>query len=253
MAWAFLVTLVPLISALSGDILVPSCDTGVGVDVGNFSMSDGSGSFPFGTVVRMCWDSAGVSLLYDARDEVHVTNTYTKCNSAMYNQEVVEVFMTARLEPEQRVDAVITKYLEVELTPHNVLYVSHITNPFGNGTGLQHDLVACAESGVRHEANTSTSSYVASIRVPWDLLNRGPVVARAGDRYAFNMFRVVTKVAGVGLCNTTVCDYGAWRPTGIYPPLFHFTPAFGTLALVGGSPVPGRQMLNESRAVKSSV
>ena len=148
-------------------------------------------------------------------------------------QEVVEAFIAPRgtADPQQ--------YLEVETTLNSALYVSHIFNPYLNGT-ISHTLVACDESGIEHfsSAAAPSQSWRAVIAIPWLLVNANAsaslttgFAAQSGDEYRANFFRINMR-NNASVCSDADCDYGAWSPTMHNPPSFHQPKYFGTLLLV---------------------
>merc|ERR1712166_1063657 len=109
------------------------------------SQADGRGKFPARTTVKLCYDAQALHLHYEAKDEKLFLNHYPK-----WNNEVVEIF----LAPSKGAQ-LITHYTEVECSPHNSLYVSRISNPYGNGTGKTNSMVGCEESAIQHSVQLS--------------------------------------------------------------------------------------------------
>lgn len=48
---------------------------------------------PARTSVQICYTQEYLRLIYIAKDDTYLKNTYMQCNSETYNQEVVEVFV----------------------------------------------------------------------------------------------------------------------------------------------------------------
>ena len=196
--------------------------------------SNGSAPFPARTSVAVCHDDTMLQLAYTSLDDPLLLNDRTKCNSDLYNQEVVEVFVSeGSAAPEH--------YLEVELSPRNLLYVSQIKNPYRNGSDLSHRLVGCEQSGVRHLVHAGGNSWNGTLSIPLSLIhaasqpwtNTSALAPRVGvaDVYRINFFRVLA-LDKVESCTADTCAYGAWGPTFRYPPAFHVPTAMGYAKVV---------------------
>lgn len=182
---------------------------------------------PQATQVGLCWDDLYLHVQFNAMDDKLLKNTYSQCNQETWNQEVVELFAVCE-EDGSSSDGLITHYTEIELTPHDVLYVADITNPYGNGTDKSNKMVPCDESGIVHKASLGTSGFVASFAVPWSTITCGSTGRK--DSYRGNLFRVVMD-QDVDTCTPETCTFGCWSPTDTDPPQFHVTPVFGRFVL----------------------
>eukprot|EP00750_Incisomonas_marina_P032097 INCI8831.1.p1 GENE.INCI8831.1~~INCI8831.1.p1 ORF type:complete len:246 (-),score=43.79 INCI8831.1:535-1272(-) len=222
-------------------LTVPHCDERKPAVVSDFELSSGTGKFPAQTYAVLCWTREHLEVAFAAKDDPFLRNDYSECNSDTYNQEVAEIFISSRQPATGSSSDFVTRYLEIEITPHNTLYVAHIHNPYGNGTNKTNVLVDCHASGVEHEAKSDQQrqQFEASLRVPWALINghndagknHSNVAAAPGDKYVGNLFRVVMN-KNVSMCDSDTCAYGAWSPTFDNPPQFHVSTAFGHFELV---------------------
>jgi hypothetical protein len=275
--------------ALLPSIHVPNCDDAIPVLVDDLQLSSGAGAFPARTAISLCWTPRFLFLRYHARDDLLLRNDYSTCNSETYNQEVVELFISDRQHQQQQQPPppppqaqsnnatsasaageaggyFVTRYLEVEVTPQDTLYVAHIRNPYGNGTNKTNLLVDCTASGIEHRTavDREGKAFEANVSVPWALINghngmrSGGIaggdasssssglsssyssssssesdltMAAVGDRYVGNFFRVLMQ-SSVALCDPDTCAYGAWSPTLKVPPQFHVSTVFGDIYLV---------------------
>ena len=127
-------------------------------EVTQLELATGPGAFPYETEVSMCWDEHALRLFWSARNDSQLLNSYRACNSETWNQEVVEVFVGAKNPG----TGLLTKYLEVELTPYNILYVARITNPDGTGKNKTNKMISCLESGIQHVANAYNDTHAFS-------------------------------------------------------------------------------------------
>eukprot|EP00949_MAST-11_sp_MAST-11-sp1_P004771 g4771.t1 len=198
---------------------VPKCSSG-SIKIGGFLLADGKAPMASSTSVTLCWDAEHIEARFEVFSDTFRRNDYKECNSATYNQEVVEMFI-GKGGPENS-----TQYLEVELTPHNTLYLSHITNPFMNGTSMKHNLVPCTM--VDHEVGNITGGWTGALKVPWSIIT--DKTPDTGSVFRTNFFRV-QMLESTALCTPDICQYGCWSTTYTNPPSFHQSMYFGSLIL----------------------
>ncbi|WP_165822652.1 carbohydrate-binding family 9-like protein [Paenibacillus montanisoli] len=158
------------------------------------------------TKVRCGWTTDALLIQFLCGDS-HIVSDYTERDEPLYNQDVVEVFIDEAGSG--------TGYLELEVSPRNVVFDARIAND-GSGTlgidtswdieGL-HTNVSEVEAGVR----------LYDIRVPAGSFAQ-PL--EAGQRWRVNFYRIDENRAGVR-------EYQAWQPTGLVN--FHKPDRFGTL------------------------
>lgn len=126
-----------------------------------------------------------------------------------------------------------TLYTEIELTPHNVLYVAQIHNPYGNGTGKYNTMIPCDKSGILHSVSPLATdphhTWIGHVQVPWSLVSTAGKPAPEAV-YRVNFFRVAM-FKDVDICDASSCDFGCWSPTYTSPPSFHVTPYFGVMPI----------------------
>jgi len=219
----------------------------------------------------VCVTDSHLVLTYVASDDKLMKNTYTECNTETWNQEVralhtcvlhpclgfasygwvlftqsphhhacnfvcvqvMEVFIADQSAPMTPAGDP-TLYTEIELTPHNVLYVAKIHNPYGNGTDKHNTMIPCPASGINHTVERDPSdpnhTWIGKVQIPWTLVStKGKPAPEA--LYRVNFFRVAM-VEDVDVCDADTCDFGCWSPTYTQPPSFHVTPYFGVMSLV---------------------
>ncbi|WP_308636862.1 carbohydrate-binding family 9-like protein [Paenibacillus silvisoli] len=158
------------------------------------------------TKVRCGWTADALHIQFRCGDG-HIVSDYTERDEPLYNQDVVEVFIDEAGSG--------TGYLELEVSPRNVVFDARIAND-GQGT-LGIDLSWDIE-GLRTEVNeTSPGEWLYDIRIPAGSFTR-PL--EAGQRWRVNFYRIDENPAGVR-------EYQAWQPTGLVN--FHKPARFGTL------------------------
>lgn len=134
--------------------------------------------------------------------------------------------------------------VQFEITPFNVTYMSLIGNPYMNGTNMTHDLVDCSTSGVQSSvtASNATHSWTATLKLPWSLIGNvsdssTPDRTHLGNVgfapldipvWRINLFRVLM-LTDTDFCTPSTCWYGAFSPTFVNPPAFHYPAYFAVM------------------------
>lgn len=198
--------------------------------LGGMQVSSGDGNFPAPTNIEACWTEDAFHVMFQALEDKWLKNEHTKCNSETWQQEVVEVFLGDNADP---AEPFLKKYLEVEVSPQNTLYVARILNPYGNGTDKSNTMVDCESSGIEHSTRMGHNSYNANLTIPWKNVyadGKGPSGTKRGQTFYGNFFRVLMEKP-VSSCDDENCVYGAWSPTFRNPPQYHVTTVFGELHL----------------------
>eukprot|EP00164_Ancoracysta_twista_P000070 GFYU01000094.1.p1 GENE.GFYU01000094.1~~GFYU01000094.1.p1 ORF type:complete len:253 (+),score=44.68 GFYU01000094.1:323-1081(+) len=200
----------------SSVIQVPRCSEGV-YRIPHFVSGDGHSTVRHQTISTLCHDDGKIVVSYTAQDTL-LWNTYHNCNDPLWEQEVVEMFLAEGHE-------VATHYLEVELSPFDVLYVSKITNTRGYcGSDLGHDMIDCAESGIDHTASKIAQGWQASLAVPLSLVTDDVTQTK----FSLNLFR--TDLATDDTHGPI--EYSCASSTFADPPCFHVPKYFMNIELV---------------------
>ncbi len=150
-------------------------------------------------------------------------NTYTDDNSAMWNQEVFEVFISAGAETPMR-------YLEIELNPNGALFSAWVTNLNGTGSNNTVDIFAGRDAGIQTSVVKGENSWHGKILIPLSLLGS------LQEHYRLNFFRIVSLQShdptSSWSCTAESCAFLAWSPTlSGNTPNFHVPACFGHLIL----------------------
>ena len=96
-----------------------------------FVHSDGSGKATFQTAARLVASSKRISIRFDCEDP-DIWATMTERDDPIYEEEVVEVFLSAG-------DADPTDYFEFEVSPDGVLFDATISNPDSDRSTMKGD------------------------------------------------------------------------------------------------------------------
>jgi hypothetical protein len=178
------------------------------------------------TSIEGIFDEEGITLRYNVKDDPVQQNAYDVCNEDVFNQEVVEVFITP--DTDQKV---IDKYYEVELTPKGTGWIGYDNNPGGKRTNLTHVLQDCASVSTAI-TKRKKDGWSGEIRLPFDLIGKA-------KKYRANFFRVqmnpsawegVTATTDIP-CDPSNCTYSCWNCPTTPQPDFHQSAFFGTVIL----------------------
>lgn len=176
-------------------------------------LADGAGPASQQTVVRLCFDAPMLYVRFDCSDR-DIWGTYQQRNDPIYNEEVVELFLSpGAWRP--------TRYYEFEQSPNGVLFDAVIESPTGSRIGLTVDERWDCPGIVWEAARYDTEHrWVGVFGIPLDSLAPGgiPAVWRA------NLYRIERPRDGVP-------EYSCWSPTLTNPADFHVADRFGVLQL----------------------
>jgi hypothetical protein len=183
-----------------------------------------TGSFPASIHFCVDADKQVILITFEFFHDPHVEqNTYTHDNSAMWNQEVFEVFISAGAETPMR-------YLEIELNPNGALFSAWVTNPDGTGRNNVVDFFAGRNAGIQTSVVKGENFWHGKIIIPLSLLGS------LQEHYRLNFFRIVSlqphDPESSWSCTAESCAFLAWSPTFSGDvPNFHIPACFGHLNL----------------------
>jgi hypothetical protein len=169
------------------------------------------------TTVRTGYDKKNLYIAFISKDQ-DIRSSYTLRDQYLWNEEVVEVFIDTDSDP--------NTYVEIEVSPHNVLFDSFITDP-GNIDFVKTALFDLADI---HTAVTVTGTpdvhenkdrrWIVEMAIPFtSLVNNFKGIDPEKMRWKINFYRINRdkgKMTG---------EY-AWSPTN---GSFHLPSWFGVL------------------------
>ena len=160
------------------------------------------------TYVRACWNESKLYFHFHCVDH-YIRSDYEKHDDPLYNQDVIEIFIDEQ--------ATGRRYIELEVSPHNVVFDAMIEND-GEGritsTNLAWDVAGLETKVVKSEA---TVDYYVGIP-----LHNFESTLHHGKQLKINFYRIDEDETGER-------EYQAWCPTGAIQ--FHMPQRFGTLIL----------------------
>lgn len=163
------------------------------------------------TEVRLGWSEDYLHIRYVCQDP-YVVSDFTERDQPLYEQDVVEVFIDE--EGDGR------KYMELEVSPHNVVFDAFIHNDDGAGLNLKAD-VTWQMNGLRTKVESDDQgNRVYYIHIP-SCNFKSPLTS--GLCWKVNMYRIDENEQGER-------EYQAWQPTGAIN--FHIPAKFGLFQLV---------------------
>ncbi|MFE5317594.1 carbohydrate-binding family 9-like protein [Paenibacillus sp. NPDC056579] len=165
------------------------------------------------TVVQCCRDSIALYFRFECQDDF-VISSYTERDEPLYEQDVVEIFIDETGNG--------TRYMEIELSPNNVIFDAIVTNHNFTKPGgrLEVDTSWDMEGLQTSVTRDDNGAFHYQIVMPLDQFASVPA---EGDSWRINFYRIDQEVSGVR-------HYSAWSPT--YNPSFHAAERFGTLLFV---------------------
>ena len=206
---------------------------------GPFGLSSGAGAPSEQTNASIWYDSSMLWVSYAVQDS-QIYSPYSQCDDSLYNADVVECFVG----PASTVSATgLSKYIEIEVSPFDVLFVSNVTNSNGQCSGIVGDLLDCASTGIYHDTklcNTTSEcsglvGYRVQLGIPWSLLMTFfPGQPAVPLNWRVNLFRIDHWVSP-----PLPTQYQAWSPDFASPACFHMPAYFGYVNLPS-SPIPKR-------------
>lgn len=201
------------------------------VDVSSLSPRE----FERGTQVRMLWDDEALYVLFTAHDP-DVWSTMATRDGALYNEEVVELF----IDP----DGDGRNYVEIEVNSLNTVFDLLVTRALRDGgQGLPEWSPASLRTavgvvGTRNQPGDVDEAWVTEIALPWvalrsDLLDvpgDRSLPPRVDDSWRLNLYRYERSRSDAGVATRTI-EYSAWSPVGRVD--FHVPERFGVVRFAG--------------------
>ena len=179
-----------------------------------FTLADSSGLAKQQTTARVCYDSQSLYVRFDC-DDRDIWGTYTQRADPIYDEEVVEIFLTSG-------EADPIRYYEFEISPNGVLLDAQIYNPTSQRAELEIDTSwNCPGIHWQAKRNDAANHWWVIIIIPWQAIAGPedlPKVWRA------NFYRIERPRDGDP-------EFSCWSPTMTEPADFHKPAYFGRLSL----------------------
>ncbi|MFW5434954.1 carbohydrate-binding family 9-like protein [Paenibacillus apiarius] len=159
------------------------------------------------TAARSCWSDTTLYIRFECEDDC-VVSPYTKRDDPLYEADVVECFIdTAGMG---------RAYYEFNLSPHNVVFDSYITNNPGEPTAFHPEWDAQQLVTSVVYASQPKRQVIYEYAIAFSDLKATP---NTETEWRINLFRIDEDELGTR-------EYTAWSPTGAVN--FHVPERFGT-------------------------
>ena len=159
-------------------------------------------------------DAASLRILFRAEDEREVRASHYERDSPLYNEDVVEVFLSVG-NP--------ARYVEIEISPIASIFDAWVDTPHGVRSSMNVDSDWNCEgllAATRRTRQTGTLwCWETALSIPFSSVEAEP---HEGDVWLANFYRIDRRADGT-------VEYSAWRPTLKTPADFHVVAAFGGL------------------------
>ena len=193
-----------------------------------FSHSVGGKAIPEKTLVSIKYDSIHVIIHFECKDNPFMDqNYYFDDNTALFNQEVSEVFISAgESSPEV--------YWEIQVNPNNALLVGKVNNQYKSDQSFKLDLISNQIANIEHEVvkDAQRNLWKGSLKIPLNLIQGSN--HKNNKVFRMNLFRIISTKKQedqnwqVSPENAT---FACWNSTMAENPNFHRPDYFGFLYL----------------------
>ena len=193
-----------------------------------FSHSVGGKSIRQKTIVSIKYDSTYLVINFECHDNPFLLqNSFFDDNSALYNQEVFEIFISPG-------EAASEKYWEIQLNPNNALLVGKVTNQYKNDKTFNLDLISNEKAKIEHEVvqDLKNNLWKGSLKIPLALIQDSK--NKDNMEFRMNLYRIISTEKQedanwkVTAKNAT---FACWNSTMAEKPNFHRPDYFGFLYL----------------------
>jgi len=177
-------------------------------------LADGSQPALQQTVTHVCYNGQALFVRFDCADR-DIWGTYTQRDEAIYDEEVVEIFLAPG-------EATPINYYELEISPNGVLLDVLAYNPTGDRAQLALDFSwDCPGLRSAAQRQDAQNQWQAVLALPWASIGAPdnlPSLWRA------NFYRIERS-------RDADSEFSCWSPTLINPADFHRPAYFGYLEL----------------------
>lgn len=179
-----------------------------------FRLANGSGLAIQQTVARVCYNQYGFFARFDC-DDRDIWGTWTQRDEAIYDEEVVEVFIGPG-------EAQPVDYYEFEVSPNGVMLDLTVSNPNSRRDDIRLDATwNCPGLQWAAGRNDAQNHWWAVFAIPWTSLG---VPGALPKLWRANFYRIERP-------RDSDPEYSCWSPTMTEPADYHKPGYFGVLEL----------------------
>jgi hypothetical protein len=191
-----------------------------------FILADGSGPAKDQTTVRACYDADNLYVRYDCED-YDIWGESTERDSAIYNEEVVELFIGPGEDHP-------VHYYEFEVSPLGTMLDLEVYSPNLERQGLKGNFAwDCPGLQWSAERNDAANHWHAYMVIPW--LSIGAKRDALPRTWRANFYRI-ERPRGKDP------EFSCWSPTLTSPADFHKPARFGILKLAEAHPLTNQEL-----------
>lgn len=177
-------------------------------------LADGSGPAQQQTVTRVCYNRQMLFVRFDCAD-TEIWGTYTQRDEAIYDEEVVEVFIAPGTTTP-------VDYYEFEVSPNGVLLEVLAHNPTGDRAQMHLDFTwDCAGLQWAAQRDDAHNQWRVIYAFPWASIG---APGQLPTHWRANFYRIDRP-------RNAEHEFSCWSPTMIDPADFHRPAYFGYLVL----------------------
>ena len=169
------------------------------------------------TIVRIAYDQYNLYIAFTCNDP-DIWGNFTERDQYLWTEENVEVFVDT--------DTILNTYVEIEVSPNNVLFDSYVVDPVNidieatKKFDLKGIKTAVTVDGTVNVEGDRDRKWITEISVPFkDLVDENYMIIPGKTEWRINFYRIDRKRTGEST------GY-AWSPTGAR---FHKPSVFGKL------------------------
>ncbi len=189
---------------------------------GNFMMYDGKQQSPLSTTAKLVWDDQALYVAFECEDP-DIYATFEQRDEALYNQDVVEVFIMRQNNTEGH-------YVEYEVSPRGTVFDQYLTTPDTAKLEWTSEAlgVGAVVAGTLNKPADGDKGYTIEIRIPFaDIYGAEGVSPEDGTEIRVNLYRMdystPEEIGKAGADRTFI----TWSPTG--EAKFHQPDKFGVI------------------------
>ncbi len=194
-----------------------------------FQHSVGGKTIKEATKVAFKYDDTFLEIKFECRDNPRMDQNYlSQNNSALFNQEVFEIFISPGEEASER-------YWEIEINPNNALFVAKVNNKYKTDKTFNLELIENEAAKIEHQVikDRKNNVWKGHIKIPLHLIQDPN--KQDNKVFRMNLFRIISKEDQKNpqwLNNAQNSTFACWNSSLTETPNFHKPDSFGILYLM---------------------
>ena len=180
------------------------------------------------TKILMKYTEDHLEIKFECLDDPRLEqNSYTEDNTSLFNQEVLEFFISKGENSSE-------DYLEIEINPNNAMFLAKISYKYKTDGSFSSEYINTKTSGVIHsvEKDVKNEKWTGILKLPLKILDYSEGVS--GNTFRMNIYRIISQKDHVNSkwrCTAENSTFACWSSTMAEKPQFHSPDYFGFLIL----------------------